>query len=130
MHDARPAGRDQLGIATVYQDLALCDNLDIVQNMLLGHELLRHGLLDEITMEKTAKQTLADLRVTTVRSVRQLVGSLSGGQRQAVAVAKAVMPDAKLVVMDEPTAALGVSQTEQVLSLITQLASSGHGGAS
>jgi ABC-type sugar transport system ATPase subunit len=122
-----PRDATGLGIATVYQDLALCDNLDIVQNMLLGHEPLRHGFLDEITMEKTAKQTLADLRVTTVRSVRQLVGSLSGGQRQAVAVAKAVMLDARLVVMDEPTAALGVTQTELVVGLITQLANSGHG---
>src|ERR1700678_1938168 len=84
-----PKDATDTGIATVYQDLALCDNLDIVQNMLLGHELLRHRLLDEITMETTAKQTLSDLRVTTVRSVRQVVGSLSGGQRQAVAVAKA-----------------------------------------
>ncbi|MGH3159417.1 MAG: ATP-binding cassette domain-containing protein, partial [Streptosporangiaceae bacterium] len=93
---------------------------------LLGHEPLRHGFLDEVTMEKTAKRTLADLRVTTVHSVRQLVGSLSGGQRQAVAVAKAVTLDAKLVIMDEPTAALGVTQTELVLNLITQLASGGH----
>ena len=125
LHGPRDAGA--LGIATVYQDLALCDNLDIVQNMLLGHEPLRHGLLDEISMEKAAKQTLADLRVTTVRSVRQVVESLSGGQRQAVAVAKAVMLDAKLVIMDEPTAALGVSQTELVLDLITRLAGRGHG---
>src|ERR1700689_2518934 len=113
-----PRDATALGIATVYQDLALCDNLDIVQNMLLGHEDLRHGLLDEVTMEVTAKQTLAALRVTTVRSIRQPVGSLSGGQRQSVAVAKAVMLDAKLVIMDEPTAALGVSQTELVLELI------------
>jgi ABC-type sugar transport system ATPase subunit len=126
VHLHSPRDASDLGIATVYQDLALCDNLDIVQNMLLGHEPLRRGLLDEIAMEVTAKRTLADLRVTTVRSVRQVVGSLSGGQRQAVAVAKAVMLDAKLVIMDEPTAALGVSQTELVLSLITQLASRGH----
>jgi D-xylose transport system ATP-binding protein len=125
LHSPRDA--TALGIATVYQDLALCDNLDIVQNMMLGHEPLRYGLLDEVTMELTAKQTLADLAVTTVRSVRQLVGSLSGGQRQSVAVAKAVMQEARLVVMDEPTAALGVSQTELVLSLITRLASRGHG---
>jgi ABC-type sugar transport system ATPase subunit len=125
LHSPRDA--TALGIATVYQDLALCDNLDIVQNMMLGHEPLRYGLLDEITMELTAKQTLADLAVTTVRSVRQLVGSLSGGQRQSVAVARAVMAEARLVVMDEPTAALGVSQTELVLSLITRLASRGHG---
>jgi ABC-type sugar transport system ATPase subunit len=124
IHSPREAAN--LGIATVYQDLALCDNLDIVQNMLLGREYLRLGLLDEVKMELTAKQTLASLRVTTVRSVRQPVGSLSGGQRQAVAVAKAVMQDAKLVIMDEPTAALGVSQTELVLSLISQLASTGH----
>jgi ABC-type sugar transport system ATPase subunit len=121
-----PRDATHLGIATVYQDLALCDNLDIVQNMLLGHEKLRLGLLDEVSMELTARKTLADLRVTTVRSIRQPVGSLSGGQRQAVAVAKAVMLDAKLVIMDEPTAALGVSQTELVLSLITRLASTGH----
>ena len=125
VHPHSPRDATALGIATVYQDLALADNLDIVQNMLLGHEIVRYGLLDEITMEKTAKATLADLAVTTVRSVRQLVGSLSGGQRQAVAVAKAVMQDAKLVIMDEPTAALGVSQTEQVLSLITRLSERG-----
>ena len=106
-----PKEADHLGIATVYQDLALCDNLDIVQNMFLGHEALSHRLLDETRMELTAKKTLADLSVTTVSSVRQLVGSLSGGQRQSVAVARAVMRDARLVIMDEPTAALGVSQT-------------------
>ncbi len=127
VHLHGPRDATGLGIATVYQDLALCDNLDIVQNMLLGHEPLRRGLLDEITMEKTAKATLADLAVTTVRSVRQTVGSLSGGQRQAVAVAKAVMQEARLVIMDEPTAALGVSQTELVLGLITRLAERGHG---
>ena len=121
-----PKDATDLGIATVYQDLALCDNLDIVQNMLLGHEVERFGLLDEISMELTAKQTLSDLSVTTVRSIRQPVGSLSGGQRQAVAVAKAVMLDARLVMLDEPTAALGVSQTELVLGLITRLASRGH----
>ena len=121
-----PKDAANAGIATVYQDLALADNLDIVQNMLLGHELRnRDGLLDEITMEQTAKRTLADLRVTTVRNIRQPVGSLSGGQRQAIAVAKAVMLDAKLVIMDEPTAALGVAQTTLVLNLIKQLASQG-----
>jgi D-xylose transport system ATP-binding protein len=126
VHIHSPKDATNLGIAAVYQDLALCDNLDIVQNMLLGHEKQRFGMLDEISMELTAKQTLQDLRVTTVRSIRQLVGSLSGGQRQAVAVAKAVMLDARLVIMDEPTAALGVSQTELVLSLIERLASTGH----
>ncbi|MHB1613757.1 MAG: ATP-binding cassette domain-containing protein [Actinomycetes bacterium] len=125
VHLHSPRAAATLGIATVYQDLALCDNLDIVANMLLGREPRRHGLLDEIAMELTAKRTLADLAVTTVRSIRQTVGSLSGGQRQSVAVAKAVTQDAKLVIMDEPTAALGVSQTELVLELITQLASRG-----
>ncbi len=120
-----PRDADALGIATVYQDLALCDNLDIVQNMFLGHELLTHRLLDETEMEKAARQTLADLSVTSVSSVRQLVGSLSGGQRQSVAVARAVMRDAKLVIMDEPTAALGVSQTAQVLDLIRRLGDRG-----
>ena len=120
-----PRDADALGIATVYQDLALCDNLDIVQNMFLGHELLRHRLLDETRMEQTARKTLADLSVTTVYSVRQLVGSLSGGQRQSVAVARAVMRDAQLVIMDEPTAALGVSQTAQVLDLIRRLGARG-----
>ena len=118
-----PRDADALGIATVYQDLALCDNLDIVQNMYLGHEELRFRLLDENKMEITARQVLTDLSVTTVQSIRQPVGSLSGGQRQAVAVARAVMREAQLVVMDEPTAALGVSQTAQVLDLIRRLAS-------
>jgi D-xylose transport system ATP-binding protein len=121
-----PKDATALGIATVYQDLALADNLDIVQNMMLGHEKRRFGLLDEVSMELTAKKTLADLRVTTVRSIRQPVGSLSGGQRQSVAVAKAVMLDAQLVIMDEPTAALGVTQTELVLDLIARLSSRGH----
>ncbi len=125
VHFRSPRDATDTGIATVYQDLALCDNLDIVENMLLGHEVRRHLLLDEVTMENTAKQTLSDLRVTTVRNIRQPVGSLSGGQRQAVAVAKAVMLDAKLVIMDEPTAALGVSQTALVLDLIGRLARRG-----
>ncbi len=120
-----PRDADALGIATVYQDLALCDNLDIVQNMFLGHEELSHRLLDETAMELHAKRTLADLSVTTVQSIRQPVGSLSGGQRQSVAVARAVMRDAKLVIMDEPTAALGVSQTAQVLDLIKRLSARG-----
>ena len=123
VHLHTPKDATDLGIATVYQDLALCDNLDIVQNMFLGQEPVRRWQLDEITMEKTAKQTLADLSVVTVRSVRQPVGSLSGGQRQAVAVAKAVMRQAKLVILDEPTAALGVTQTRVVLDLIRRLKS-------
>ena len=110
-----------LGIETVYQDLALADNLDIVQNMFLGRERLRRGLLDEDSMELQAAETLSTLRVTTVRSIRQPVASLSGGQRQAVAVAKAVMWNSKLVLLDEPTAALGVVQTQSVLDLIRRL---------
>ncbi|TMD98804.1 MAG: sugar ABC transporter ATP-binding protein [Chloroflexi bacterium] len=116
---ARDASR--LGIETVYQDLALADNLDIVQNMFLGRERTRNGLLDEDSMERSAKETLASLHVTTVRSIRQPVASLSGGQRQSVAVAKAVMWNSKLVIMDEPTAALGVAQTRMVLDLIRRL---------
>lgn len=125
VHLHGPRAAADLGIATVYQDLALADNLDIVANMMLGHEKLRFGLLDEVGMELTAKKTLADLRVTTVKSIRQVVGSLSGGQRQSVAVAKAMMQEAQLVIMDEPTAALGVTQTDLVLELIEQLSSSG-----
>ncbi|HWG74522.1 MAG TPA: ATP-binding cassette domain-containing protein [Acidimicrobiales bacterium] len=125
VHVRTPKDAAALGIATVYQDLALCDNLDIVSNMFLGHEELSHRLLDESRMELTAKKTLADLSVTTVRSIRQVVGSLSGGQRQSVAVARAVMSDAKLVILDEPTAALGVSQTALVLELIRRLADRG-----
>ena len=120
-----PRDAEALGITTIYQDLALCENLDIVQNMFLGHEVLRHRLLDEGSMELTAKKTLDDLSVTTIRSIRQPVASLSGGQRQSVAVAKAVMSKAKLVILDEPTAALGVAQTGMVLSLIKRLASQG-----
>ena len=120
-----PRDATDAGIATVYQDLALCDNLDIVANMLLGHEIRRHLLLDEVTMEQMAKKTLSDLKVVTVRNIRQPVGSLSGGQRQSVAVAKAVMQEAKLVIMDEPTAALGVTQTALVLDLIRRLADRG-----
>ncbi len=127
VHLHGPRTATDLGIATVYQDLALCDNLDIVQNMFLGRELLRHWQLDENTMEQKAKRTLADLSVVSVRSIRQPVGSLSGGQRQAVAVAKAVMQQARLVIMDEPTAALGVTQTAMVLELIGQLSSRGIG---
>lgn len=120
-----PKEASDLGIATVYQDLALCDNLDIVANMYLGYESTKLKVLDEVAMEVHAQETLRDLSVSTVQSVRQLVGSLSGGQRQAIAVARAVMRDAKLVIMDEPTAALGVTQTAQVLELITTLASRG-----
>jgi ABC-type sugar transport system ATPase subunit len=123
LHSPKEAA--DLGIATVYQDLALADNLDIVQNMFLGREPIKHFTLDEVAMETQAKQTLADLSVVTIRSVRQPVGSLSGGQRQAVAVARAVLRQAKLVIMDEPTAALGVTQTRVVLDLIHRLKSQG-----
>jgi D-xylose transport system ATP-binding protein len=125
VHITNPRQSAALGIATMYQDLALADNLDIVQNMFLGREVLRFGTLDETTMELAAKKTLSDLSVTTVRSIRQPVGSLSGGQRQAVAVARAVLEDAKLVIMDEPTAALGVSQTAMVLNLVKTLSQRG-----
>jgi len=119
IRSARDASR--LGIETVYQDLALADNLDIVQNMFLGRERTSRGLLNEDSMERAAGETLASLRVTTVKSIRQPVASLSGGQRQSVAVAKAVMWNSKLVIMDEPTAALGVVQTKMVLDLIRRL---------
>ncbi len=125
VHIGSPRDADELGISTVYQDLALCDNLDIVQNMYLGHETTKAGVLNEIDMEIETKKLLKDLSVFTVQSVRQLVGSLSGGQRQAIAVARAVMRDTQLVIMDEPTAALGVSQTALVLNLIKTLAGRG-----
>ncbi|MGA2970726.1 MAG: ATP-binding cassette domain-containing protein, partial [Acidimicrobiales bacterium] len=127
VHIHTPRTATDLGIATVYQDLALCDNLDIVQNMYLGREEMRRGTLDEIKMELETRKLLNDLSVSTVKSVRQLVGSLSGGQRQAVAVARAVMRQSELVILDEPTAALGVTQTGQVLELIKTLSSRGIG---
>jgi ABC-type sugar transport system ATPase subunit len=120
-----PRDSAALGIETVYQDLALCDNLDIVQNMFLGRERTRNTLLDETDMEKSARKTLSSLSVTTVRSIRQPVASLSGGQRQAVAIAKAALWNSKLVIMDEPTAALGVAQTAMVLGLVRKLADQG-----
>jgi D-xylose transport system ATP-binding protein len=121
-----PRDTAALGIEIVYQDLALADNLDIVQNMFLGRERVS-GLhtLDENTMERLAKETLAGLSVRTVSSVRQLVASLSGGQRQTVAIAKSVLWKSKVVILDEPTAALGVAQTEQVLDLVRRLADQG-----
>ncbi len=125
IHEHSPRSATALGIATVYQDLALCDNLDRVQNMYLGREETKFGTLDEIKMELATNQLLKDLSVSTVKSVRQLVASLSGGQRQAIAVARAVMRDSRLVILDEPTAALGVSQTRQVLELIRTLSSRG-----
>jgi ABC-type sugar transport system ATPase subunit len=121
VHIRSPRDAASLGIETVYQDLALADNLDIVQNMFLGRERLRRLTLNEDSMERAAAQTLAGLHVTTVRSIRQPVATLSGGQRQAVAVAKAVMWNSKLVMLDEPTAALGVAQTRMVLDLVKRL---------
>jgi D-xylose transport system ATP-binding protein len=121
-----PRDAAALGIEVVYQDLALCDNLDVVQNMFLGREeLSSFRRLDETTMEKRASDTLASLSVTTIRSVRQTVAGLSGGQRQSVAVAKAVMWNSKVVILDEPTAALGVAQTRQVLDLVKRLGQQG-----
>ena len=121
VHVRSPRDAARLGIETVYQDLALADNLDIVQNMFLGRERLNNGFLNEDDMERSAARTLSSLRVTTVRSIRQPVASLSGGQRQSVAVAKAVMWNSKLVMLDEPTAALGVVQTRMVLDLARRL---------
>ncbi|SDS39431.1 monosaccharide ABC transporter ATP-binding protein, CUT2 family [Nocardioides scoriae] len=123
-----PKDASALGLEVVYQDLALCDNLDIVQNMFLGREARTGGLmLDELGMEERARETLASLSVRTVKSVRQSVSSLSGGQRQTVAIAKAVLWNSKVVLLDEPTAALGVAQTRQVLDLVRRLADAGLG---
>jgi ABC-type sugar transport system ATPase subunit len=125
VHIRNPRDAAALGIETVHQDLALCDNLDIVQNMFLGRERISRLLLEEEAMETAAAETLGGLAVTTVRSVRQPVASLSGGQRQSVAIAKAVLWNSKLVIMDEPTAALGVAQTAMVLDLVRRLAGRG-----
>ena len=114
-----------LGIEVVYQDLALCDNLDIVHNMFLGREEKKGITLNETSMESLARKTLDGLNVRTVKSIRQTVSSLSGGQRQTVAIARAVLWNSKVVVLDEPTAALGVAQTEQVLNLVRRLADKG-----
>jgi D-xylose transport system ATP-binding protein len=124
IHGPKDAAR--LGIEVVYQDLALCDNLDVAQNMYLGREL-RDPLfrLREAAMEQRTAETLASLSVTTIRSVRQPVATLSGGQRQSVAVARAVMWNNRVVFLDEPTAALGVAQTRQVLALVKRLAEQG-----
>jgi len=122
-----PHDASVLGIEVVYQDLALCENLDIVQNMFLGREELHHRMLNGPQMERHAAETLGSLSVRTIKSVRQKVSSLSGGQRQTVAIARSVLQKARLVILDEPTAALGVAQTEQVLQLVRRLADSGVG---
>jgi D-xylose transport system ATP-binding protein len=124
IHGPKDAAR--LGIEIVYQDLALCDNLDVVQNMYLGREA--HDViyrLKEPEMERRTAETLSSLAVTTIRSSRQTVATLSGGQRQSVAVARAVMWNSRVVILDEPTAALGVAQTRQVLELVKRLADQG-----
>jgi D-xylose transport system ATP-binding protein len=128
VHINGPRDTAHLGIEVVYQDLALADNLDVVANMFLGREV-ETGLfqLDEVAMEKQTLETLESLSVSTLRNVRLPVASLSGGQRQAIAVAKAVMWNSKVVILDEPTAALGVAQTRQVLDLVKRLAEKGLG---
>ena len=126
VHIHGPKDAARLGIEVVYQDLALCDNLDVVQNMFLGresHDVFRR--MKELDMEQRANATLASLAVTTIRSTRQTVATLSGGQRQSVAVARAVMWNSRVVILDEPTAALGVAQTEQVLALVQRLGEQG-----
>ena len=128
-----PQDAAALGIATVYQDLALCDNLDVVANLYLGRERFAGGIarasyfIDETAMEQNALKLLDSLAVTTIKDVRVQVGSLSGGQRQAVAIARSLLGDPCVVLLDEPTAALGVSQTEQVLLLIKTLRERGLG---
>jgi D-xylose transport system ATP-binding protein len=120
-----PKDASRLGIEVVYQDLALCDNLDVVQNMYLGRELNRWQVLNEAEMAERTAATLKTLAVTTIPSILRPVATLSGGQRQSVAVAKAVQWNSKLVILDEPTAALGVAQTEQVLALVRRLGEQG-----
>jgi D-xylose transport system ATP-binding protein len=126
-----PQDATELGIATVYQDLALCDNLDVVANLYLGSELVEPGLgqlrrsLDETAMERRTRELLSSLSVTTLDSPRAQVGSLSGGQRQAVAIARSLVDRPRVLILDEPTAALGVVQTAQVLALIDHLREQG-----
>ncbi|MBO0794433.1 MAG: sugar ABC transporter ATP-binding protein [Ktedonobacteraceae bacterium] len=119
-----PQAATRLGIETVYQDLALCDNLDVVSNLFLGRERKRLQVLNEIEMERRSLQVLSSLGVR-IPSIRTPVASLSGGQRQSIAVAKTILRDARVVLLDEPTAALGVAQTRQVLQLIHRLREQG-----
>lgn len=121
-----PHTAQALGIATVYQDLALCDNLDVVGNLFLGSEVIRGGVLDEVRMEKRSRDLLHTLSVK-IPSVRIPVASLSGGQRQSVAISRSLLGEPKIVILDEPTAALGVEQTAQVLDLVERLRDQGHG---
>ena len=131
VHVKEPRDSDHLGIAVIYQDLALCDNLDVVENLFLGHESTHSDLplapLDEIAMEQKARELLDSLAVRTLKSVRSEVGTLSGGQRQTVAVARGILGEPKLILLDEPTAALGVAQTAQVLDLVRRLRDRGLG---
>ncbi|AEY92350.1 ABC transporter ATP-binding protein [Streptomyces hygroscopicus subsp. jinggangensis 5008] len=116
----RPHDAQNLGIATVYQDLALCDNIDVVGNLFLGREIKRRGVLDEVEMERRSRELLQTLSIR-IPSVRIPIASLSGGQRQVVAIARSMLGEPKLVILDEPTAALGVEQTAQVLDLVERL---------
>lgn len=126
VHITKPADATSLGIATVYQDLALCDNLDVVANLFLGRETTRTGVLDEINMERRSRELLGSLSVR-LPSVRVPVAGLSGGQRQSVAIARSLLGDPKVVILDEPTAALGVAQTAEVLDLVERLKHRGLG---
>ncbi|MDF3298444.1 ATP-binding cassette domain-containing protein [Streptomyces tropicalis] len=121
----KPHDAQNLGIATVYQDLALCDNIDVVGNLYLGRELRRRGVLDEVEMERRSRELLDQLSIR-IPSVRIPIASLSGGQRQVVAIARSMLGEPKLVILDEPTAALGVEQTAQVLDLVERLRERGH----
>ncbi|WP_306184369.1 MULTISPECIES: ATP-binding cassette domain-containing protein [unclassified Streptomyces] len=121
----KPHDAQNLGIATVYQDLALCDNIDVVGNLYLGREIRRRGVLDEVEMERRSRELLDQLSIR-IPSVRIPIASLSGGQRQVVAIARSMLGEPKLVILDEPTAALGVEQTAQVLDLVERLRERGH----